>query len=282
MVCTLLIFSSCDKNVHNDEQGVVVVLEMPSSDKAEGVDIQVFNNNAVLSYIYSFATIEDVNSTLLPLPAGEYTLVTTIGTKEHFTTTGQIGTTTLSNFLFIMKDPDSSPNHAHYGVTTVTSVKETNTQATIKANRIFSEFEPSVINIPDEIEKVEIIIHNIAEGFYPAMHKLTPECCSVSLGEIAPINKRVDFPLHRLMPVVEMTAHSRADTEIKTVTEFIFHYQGGHKVSIDATLPEMQNGDSYKIEIVFEDLRTGIVVDLSDINNWGDGNETDGEILNPM
>lgn len=285
IVCAIAVFSSCDRNVHSDEHGVVVVLEMPTDDKAEGIDIRVFNSNSILTYIYNFATIEDVNSTLLPLPAGEYTLVTTVSTADHFAITEQIGKTTIDDLLFTMKVPDSSPTHAHYGVTEVTSVNEVYTNATIKANRIFSELEITLTGLDDDIVKVEIIIHNTAKGFYPAIQRLTQEYSSVYLGELVPTDNSVQFPLFRLMPVVAMSVRSKADAEIKTVSEFIFHTktETGEivEVSVDASLPEMENGGSYTAKVDFEVFRPGVEINITDINGWDDGSENNGEILNP-
>jgi len=286
LLVALAIFSSCDKNVH-DEAGVAVALEIPLTDKAGGIDIRVFNSKDTFTYIYKFATLQELSSSLLPLPPGEYTLVATVGTEDHFTTTETIDTTTLEELLSVMKVPKSSPSHAHYGIATkVLSVREASTNAIIKASRIFADLEISIIGLDDNIVKVEVIIHNIAKGFYPAVQKLTPECCSVHLGERVPTADSVNFPPHRLMPVVEMgEIDYKADSEIKTVSEFIFHYKGENgettKISFDATLPQMKSEGIYKPVIDFSVFREGITVDIS-INGWGDGSENEGEILDPL
>lgn len=287
LIVALAIFSSCDKNVHREE-GIAVALEIPPKDKAGGIDIRVFNSKDTLAYIYKFASLQELSSSLLPLPVGEYTLVATVGTEEHFAITEKIDSTTLEDLLFIMKVPNSSPDHAHDGIIAkVTSAHEVYTNAIIKANRVFSNLEISLIGLDDNVVKVEVIIHNIAKGFYPAVQKLTSEYNSVHLGERVPSANSVKFPLHRLMPVVEMSdVDSKADSVIKTVSEFIFHYKDENDeiievLSFDATLPPMKSGGIYKPVIDFKDLREGVTVDIT-INGWGDGGENEGEVVVPI
>ena len=290
LIVALVIFSSCDKNVHSEE-GVAVALEIPLTDKAGGIDIRVFNSKDTLTYIYKFANLQELSSSLLPLLPGEYTLVATLGAEGHFATREAIDSTTLEELLSVMKVPNSSPSHVHYGIATkVLSVREASTNAVIKASRIFADLEISIIGLADNIVKVEVIIHNIAKGFYPAVQKLTPECCSVHLGERVPTADSVKFHPHRLMPVVKMSdadseLDSKVDSEIKTVSEFIFHYKRENgeitKISFDATLPEMKSGGIYKPVIDFNVFREGITVDIK-INGWGEGSENEGEILDPV
>ena len=280
VICGLSLLTACDKDVHKDEQGVVIELNMPSEDKTEDIAIRVFNNDGLLTNHYDFASAEELGATLLPLASGDYTIVATSNTNDHFSHSQQVGKTTLTELLLTINEPYSAQSHSHYGVAEVTVVGESYTNVKVDANRIFAEVAVTMKNLHDDIVAVEMIIMNSAKGLYPAVHKLTNEYNSTHLGKITAEGNGVKFAILKIMPTVSMLPKSRATST--TLTEFVFHYKNGDKVAMEATLPNMENGGTYTPELDFEIFKKDIIINITDIIGWGDGEDHEGEILNPI
>ena len=280
VICGLSLLTACDKDDYKDEQGVVIELNMPSEDQTEDIDVRVFGSDGILANHYDFASGEELGSRLLPLSSGDYTIVATSNTNAHFSHSQQIGKTTLAELLLTMNEPYSAQSHSHYGVAEVAVVGERYTNVTVDANRIFAEVAVSMKNLHEDIVAVEMIIKNSAKGLYPAVHKLTNEYNSTHLGKISAEGNRVKFPVLTIMPSVSMLPKSRATST--TLTEFVFHYKNGDKVAMEATLPIMENGGTYTPELDFKIFKKDIIINITDIIGWGDGEDHEGEILNPI
>ena len=279
-ICGLSLFTSCDKNVHKNEQGVVVTLKMPSNDTTKDIEIRVFNNDGILTNHYDFASARELGSTILPLVSGDYTIVATSNVSAHFTHSQQIGKTTLAELLLTMNEPYIAQSHSHYGVAEVRVVGETYTNVTVDANRIFAEVAVTMTNLDEDVIAVEMVVKNSAKGLYPAIHKLTNEYNSIHLGKVVAEGSSAKFHLLTVMPSVSMLPKSRAKST--TLAEFVFHYKNGDKVTMEATLPNMENGGTYTPELDFEIFREDVIINITEIIGWGDGEEHDGEILNPI
>ncbi len=282
IICTLSIFASCDCGVHDNERGVAVTINMPSDAVVDDIDIRVFDGDDILISCYNFATMAELGSTLLPIFSGEFTLVATMDANKYFTISETIGESTLGELLFSMNHPFSSPKHSHYGVADITVVDGPYTRVAVDASRVFAELGISIKNVPSEMKEVEMVVKNTASGFYPAVHKLATGCNSTTLGAICEVDNKVLFPSVALMPSVSIDSEGRSNANIKTYIDFIVHYENGTKVPMSLSLPKMENGGTYNTELDFELFRADIIVDITQIAGWGDGQESDGEILNPI
>ena len=279
-ICGLSLLTSCDKNVHKGEHGVVVTMNMPKGDTSGDIDIRVFGSDGILANHYDFTNANELGLRLLPLSSGDYTIVATSNTNDHFSHSQQVGKTTLTELLLTINEPYSAQSHSHYGVAEATVVGECYTNVKVDANRIFAEISVTMKNLHDDIVAVEMIIKNSAKGLYPAVHKLTNEYNSTHLGKISAEGNRVKFPVLTIMPSVSMLPKSRATST--TLTEFVFHYKNGDKVAMEATLPIMENGGTYTPELDFKIFKKDIIINITDIIGWGDGEDHEGEILNPI
>ena len=277
VVFAISIFSSCDGSVHLTEQGVSAVLSMSTNDNLEDIKIRVFNSDDVLVEIYDFSSVIEVSSTLLPLPVGEYTLVSTAGASSCFSISEQIGVTTLDGLLMTIKKLSSSPSQSHYGVAKATSKYQTHTRSVIDKLRMFSQLGVTIVNLPNNIEKVEAIVHNSAKCFIPASKEYTSECFPVNLGKISTKANIAEFTPYLLLPSVAKDASASKNTnDLKTEISFCFYYTDGEKVTMSATMPKIINGGGYSVKIDFAILRTETVVNISDVYEWGNGDIING------
>ena len=172
-ICGLSLLSSCDRNVHQDEQGVVVMLNLPTNDTAKDIQIRVFSSDDILTSHYDFASAKELGSTILNLADGDYAIVATSNENNHFTTSQKIGKTTLVELLLTMNEPYTAQSHAHYGVANVTVTGKSYTNVTVDANRVFAEVAVTINNLHEDVVAVEMIVQSSAKGLYPAIHKLT-------------------------------------------------------------------------------------------------------------
>ena len=280
IVCGLSLLSSCDKSTHKDEKGVVVTLNLPNDDKLEDIDIRIFSSDDVLMLHQNIADANDLASSLIHLEDGDYTIVATSSANGHFTHSEQVGKTILSELLLTMKEPYTAQSHTYYGISEVKVSGESYSNEIIDASSIFAEVSVSVKKLNKDIVSVEMIVKNSAKGVYPAIHKLTKDYNAIHLGKAVVEGNSAQFPILAVMPTVAMTPNSRE--EHKTFAEFVFHYKNGRKVTMSATLPRIENGGTYNAEVDFTLLKEGVIVNITDIVGWGDGGESDGEILNPI
>lgn len=271
LVCiTILTLTSCSKDSHEEKQGLAVSFTMPNDDAINDIHLWLFNSNNVLEVEYSFKSAAAIASKLLPLATGEHTVVAGINLTDPFSYSTTIGTTKMDELLVLLTDAKASPTHAHYGVQSIVIADNAVTQADIKMTRVLAELQFSIKNMPTEVVSVEAEVLNCAKGFYLATGKLTAETAQVDMGKQAPVNGDVNFPLLRVMPVVEPT-EVRAAVEIKTHIHFIFTFSDGKSKEVEVIAPIMQNGGSYAPEVKYDTLKDKVTVDITSIQDWVNG-----------
>lgn len=266
---TILTLTSCCKDSHEEKQGLAVSFTMSNDDAINDIHLWLFNSNKVLEDEYNFNSTTAMASKLLPLVAGEHTVVSGINLTAPFSYSTAIGITKMDELLVLLTNAKASPSHAHYGIQAVNVKDNSITQAEIKTIRVLAELQFSIRNVPVEVVSVEAEVMNCARGFYPATGKLTEEMAQVKLGKQAPVGGDVNFPLLRVMPVVE-PIEVRAAVETKTHIRFIFTFSDGKSKEVEVIAPIMQNGGSYAPEVEYDTLKDKVTVDITSIQDWED------------
>ncbi|ADV45165.1 hypothetical protein Bache_3241 [Bacteroides helcogenes P 36-108] len=277
----LIYLSSCDKDVHQDESGLTVTLKMTTDDAVSSVRLWIYQESGALVKEYSYKSVNELASDRFQLPAGNYVLVAANNLVTPFSVKDAAGDAkAYEDLLFTLDDASASPIHAHYGTKTVTVHEGETSLVQVDMSRVLAELQFTIKGVPADVTEVEAYVKNAAQGFYPAMNRLTPETAPAYLGKVRPQDGVISFPLIRVMPVVTPT-ESRAVSDIPTLLEFNFKYSDNTSIHFEAEAPEMQNGGTYTPEVVFEVFQPGVTIRITDINGWGVGETTGGEILNP-
>lgn len=264
---TILALTSCSKDSHEEKQGLAVSFTMPNDDAIDDIHLWIFNSNDVLEDEYSFKSAAAMASKLLPLAAGKHMIVAGINLTAPFSYSTTIGSTKIDELLVLLTDAKASPSHAHYGIQTANVKDNGITQVEVKMTRVLAELQFSIHNVPAEVVSVEAEVLNCAKGFYPGTGKMTAETAQVDMGKQTPVNGDVNFPLLRVMPVVEPTP-MRAAEETKTHIRFIFTFTDGKSTEVEVIAPIMQNGGTYTPEVEYETLKEKVTVDITGIPDW--------------
>lgn len=277
-VLCIVLLASCGKDVHKDESGIAVTLTN-TTDPITDVTAWVFGTDNILIAQYEFSSSQEVASTVIKLPDGEYKVVAATNLKDAFSHSSTVGTTTLENLLLTINAPSSSPAHSHYGAGAAKMEQGRINRAEITLSRSMAEMEFTVNSVPSEVVSAELQVLNSSKGYYPAIQLLHRDVAAVDFGTTTPQSGKVIFKNRRLMPVVAMP--TRADEDIKTSLQMIFVYENGGRLTFDVETPMLQNGGVYTPIIEYSVLRPGIVVEINDINGWIELPAIEGEILNP-
>jgi len=274
MIGFLLTLSSCDSDVYDkeikNEKGFAIALKMPEQDTAYNVILRVFNNEGVFIQKSNYSSVKELSSTILNFPSGNDKLLLTDNCENIFSINEEENKSTLQNLLFTLKAPSSSPIPAHYALCDISSPIDSLSHITIQMNRIFAELHLSISNIADNITKVSAKIMNVSCGFYPCIEKLTPNTTSVNLENIAVVNETVTFPKTILMP------------DDNPQVEIVLYKNDGNTLITRVNLPPMYNGGIYSTNINGSDLQADILLNLTQITDWRQNKEINGEILNPI
>lgn len=275
--------TSCDKDAHEGENGLAVSLSMPNKDAVNDIRLWVYQSDGAPIDEYHYATASELSSTLLPLPAGDYVLISATNLVTPFSTNMAIGNGVrpYEGLTFRLDDASASPAHAHYGAQAVKVGGDGITHAEVAMSRILAELQFTVKGVPANVVKAEAKVVNTAKAFLPYSGQLIPYTDMADLGSTVPENGVISFPLKRLMPVVNEQARAGGGESTKTLLQFTFYYADGSTVTCRAEAPAMENGGTYTPEVVFDIFRPGIIVTITEINGWIKGETTEGEILNP-
>lgn len=281
MACLLTGLSSCDKEVHNGERGLVIELSNPNKDAVTDLRVWLYDKQGKQVDDLHYTSYSDVAKSLLDYPAGDYTVVVATNIMEPFRVE-KLSTeaTDLENLFVKLTDPLASPAHAHYGTQKVTVKTTGTTLVAITLGRALAEMSLTLKNVPDEVLYATAVVTNCADGFYPGLGKLSANTTAVIMGEkTAPRNGVLTFPLMKLMPIIAPT--TRAD-ELKTFITLSIHYSNGGTLTFNIEAPVLQNGGSYTPEVEYSILRPGITIEINDINGWVGLPPITDEILNPI
>ncbi|MDD3036938.1 FimB/Mfa2 family fimbrial subunit [Bacteroides sp.] len=281
IICLLTGLNSCHKDVHDGERGIAIALTNPNRDAATDLRVWIYDNAGNQIDEYRYGTYAEIANSLLDFPTGDYTVVVATNIIEPFRVEKlNTGATDLENLFVKLTNASASPAHAHYGTQKIT-VKPTGiTHVAITLNRVLAEMNLTFNNVPDEVLHVTAVVTNCADGFYPGLGKLSSNTATATIGEkISPQKGVLTFPMVKLMPIIAPTIRSG---EAKTLIALTFHYSNGGMITFNIEAPVLQNGGTYNPVVEYSILRSGITIELNDINGWVELPPIGGEILNPI
>lgn len=280
MVCILFAATihSCKDN-HDMEAGLALTLSLLQQDETDDITLWAFDGQDVLREHKSYVSAKEVAASLIQIPEGKYTLVGATNLKESFMHNAVVGTTRLEELLVVISNASASPTHIHYGVATADVKQSGITYASMALGRSMAELSFEIVNVPAEVVSVKLEVLNSSKGFYPATSRLHPETTTVDFGQVAVTDRKVVFPLKRLMPTVATV--TRADNDLKAELRMTLNYIDGNSLTFELETPVLQNGGTYTPKIEYNTLRPGMVIEINTINGWIELLSIQGEILNP-
>lgn len=273
----ILLFTSCDKSAHHEEEGIVISLTN-TTDLIEDITIWAFGSDNLLKYHYDFSTAQEMALTPLKLAVDKYTIVASTNLTHGFSHNTEIGIS-LENLLISIDDASSSPQHVHFGTATATMNKESITSAKIGLSRTLAELQLTIRDVPSEVVSAQLRVLNSTKAYYPGTSILASDREVVDYGEEIPNENMLLFNNKRIMPVI--ATPTRGDDKVTTHIELLFKYNNGGEISFELEAPAIQNGGVYSPEIPYSILRPGNIILINEINGWIGMTPIEGEILNP-
>ena len=244
-----------------------------------------------------FNNTEAAADWLQQLPVGHYDLLVTVdmdeangyilgnvGTDTRSTTRADEDVTTaLPDTRVSLADPSSSPAQSWYAVTHATVKADEVTVAEFHLQRLLSELTVIVHNVPTgaaisaSVERVAhdvLLTHRDGQGRYGVADR--EDFLTVSLGALAadPADAAtLRHDDHTLMPTAGGQERCYLTLSVTTPE--------GTRLTYLADAPRMECGKTYVVELDYAKLRPYMLLEAFTINDWTEGWNISGEIINP-
>ena len=289
LLCILCLLASCDHDVHDGEGDGGLSVSLAWADEAdEGTEVEdvktwivnATDGTQVAQRQHSSA--QEMASEHYDMSEGHYRILTTTNLVAPFTISKQTRAVDNINSLVIgLSDPSASPEHAYYGVTDIVIDKSNVNYITKNEMRhILAELTILIEGVPDNFAMIGKVL-NVATGLLPLQKNedgtfgtasYTKEECDIPL-RIAVPGETLKTETLRLMP----TANGFHTTKL-----FIQLISPGGVVSnYDIEAPVMKSGGKYQINLEYEAMKPYMYLTSTKIDDWTEGWEYRGEILNP-
>ncbi len=289
LLCILCLLASCDHDVHDGEGDGGLSVSLAWADEAdEGTEVEdvktwivnATDGTQVAQRQHSSA--QEMASEHYDMSEGHYRILTTTNLVAPFTISKQTRAVDNINSLVIgLSDPSASPEHAYYGVTDIVIDKSNVNYITKNEMRhILAELTILIEGVPDNFAMIGKVL-NVATGLLPLQKNedgtfgtasYTKEECDIPL-RIAVPGETLKTETLRLMP----TANGLHTTKL-----FIQLISPGGVVSnYDIEAPVMKSGGKYQINLEYEAMKPYMYLTSTKIDDWTEGWEYRGEILNP-
>lgn len=284
--CIASALTACDEHSHEDENGVAFAPTWLDSDDNGTVvnDILQWIYKADGSAVgaYHYATPQEMASQHYALPKGDYMTVTVTNLVAPFTVNKVVSRAADNHdepILISLSDPNASPAHAHFAVTTFTysgtGVKVEEQLLT----RVLAEFSATINGAPDGA-RLSVTVTDAATGIYPTLKNAdeayglaTETMAPVTLPEAIAIGGTIATSTIRLMP----TASVNTSSHLKLVLTL----PDGTESVTEAIAPVMKSSGKYALTLNYSELRPYLNISVHNINHWSEGWIVNGEILNP-
>ena len=260
-----LALTSCESNVHKDEQGgLSVALAWQDADDATAVkNIRVWIFNAtdgslVKSQEYTDARV--LANERYPLGKGQYKVVTAVNLASPLSV-GNV--TNMNDLIFSLYEASASPERAFYGVTdaTVTDASAV-TSVTVPVQRLLAELTITIEGAPAS-SVLTGEVQDVATGFYPNRAQSNADATTVTLPTTTAQGETLQMQTIRLMPTVSNQENSHIYLCITRLDGIVEEY--------DITAPVMKAGGKYEIRFKHSEMQPKMNLDAT-INNWKDLN----------
>ena len=171
LLCIPCLFTACDHNVHDDEDGNLSVSlawqdETDHGTEVKDVKIWIFNaDNGSLVEEDQFAKPQDIASQNFSLPKGNYRILTTANFVEPYIMIEPTRTMEDMNMVQLgLSNPNAATDHAYYGVTEIT-INNEEVHHTIKSDmrRVLAELSIIINGVPQNTTITGKVL-NVATG----------------------------------------------------------------------------------------------------------------------
>lgn len=276
----MLMFAACEKEPVNSDHGISAELSWADdADKGRIINdanVWIYNAEGNLVSRKHYNTKYEVALDIIPVDAGDYTVVTAVNFVVPFTIDEG---STLAGLIQKLNQPDASPEHAHYSLTEVKAVAGSNVRAKLPLRRVMAELSIEVDGVPKGTV-LEVSILNIADGIVPSIKdvddvwgKATNNKLSVLLKPFTSKNGTIETGVVRLMPTVGNAQN--------TYLRFVFHKEDGSLCVCEAEAPLMMSAGKYILKMNFTELKPFMNVEPVRISDWEEDWTISGEIFNP-
>ena len=271
LLMLLPLWTACDKDVHeNESHGLVVGMEwldgIEPTDITSPVNLWIYDADGHEVEAHEFSSPRELASGLFSLPEGDYTLVGVCGLTEPYRYDYENGTRTADMLRVSLADPSASPAHAVGGVA-VASVTDTGVNLR------------SVIRVAPLLAELAVTVRNAATSLYLARQGddnsyIVPsaEKSEAHLPQAVADGGTISAGA-RLMPT--------AQGETCTLLYLVMTFADGSRHEYTAEAPLMLAGKRYELALEYDRMQPYMYITATDINPWGEGWSTSGDIFNP-
>ena len=289
LLCVPCLLASCDHDVHDGEGDGGLSVSLAWADEAdEGTEVKdvktwIVNATDGTQVAQSqHGSAQEMAKERYDLPEGNYRILTTTNLVDPFTISEQTRAVDNINSLVIgLSDPSASPEHAYYGVTDI-GIDKSNVNYITKneMRHILAELTIFIEGVPDNFAMIGKVL-NVATGLLPLQKNedgtfgtvsYTKEECDIPL-KIAVPGETLRMETLRLMPTANGFHTTKLFIQLISPEGVVSNY--------DIEAPVMKSGGKYQINLEYEAMKPYMYLTSTKIDDWTEGWEYRGEILNP-
>ena len=289
LLCVPCLLASCDHDVHDGEGDGGLSVSLAWADEAdEGTEVKdvktwIVNATDGTQVAQSqHGSAQEMAKERYDLPEGNYRILTTTNLVDPFTISKQTRAVDNINSLAIgLSNPSASPDHAYYGVTDIVIDKSNVNYITKNEMRhILAELTIFIEGVPDNFAMIGKVL-NVATGLLPLQKNedgtfgtasYTKEECDIPL-RIAVPGETLKTETLRLMPTANGFHTTKLFIQLISPEGVVSNY--------DIEAPVMKSGGKYQINLEYEAMKPYMYLTSTKIDDWTEGWEYRGEILNP-
>lgn len=288
LLCIPCLFTACDHNVHDDEDGNLSVSlawqdETDHGTEVKDVKIWIFNaDNGSLVEEDQLAKPQDIASQNFSLPKGNYRILTTANFVEPYIMIEPTRTAEDMNMVQLgLSYPNAATDHAYYGVTEIT-INNEEVRHTIKSDmrRVLAELSIIINGVPQNTTITGKVL-NVATGLLALQQNedgtfgiatKTKEEYNILVNMSMSDNKSITGPL-LLMPTCYGNNTTNLFLTLKTPDGSIANY--------DINAPIMKPSGKYIVNLEYDEMKPYMHLSSIRIDDWTEGWVYHGEIFNP-
>lgn len=288
LLCIPCLFTACDHNVHDDEDGNLSVSlawqdETDHGTEVKDVKIWIFNaDNGSLVEEDQLAKPQDIASQNFSLPKGNYRILTTANFVEPYIMIEPTRTAEGMNMVQLgLSNPNAATNHAYYGVTEIT-INNEEVRHTIKSDmrRVLAELSIIINGVPQNTTITGKVL-NVATGLLALQQNedgtfgiatKTKEEYNILVNMSMSDDKSITGPL-LLMPTCYRNNTTNLFLTLKTPDGSIANY--------DINAPIMKPSGKYIVNLKYDEMKPYMYLSSIRIDDWTEGWVYHGEIFNP-
>lgn len=288
LLCIPCLFTACDHNVHDDEDGNLSVSlawqdETDHGTEVKDVKIWIFNaDNGSLVEEDQLAKPQDIASQNFSLPKGNYRILTTANFVEPYIMIEPTRTAEDMNMVQLgLSYPNAATDHAYYGVTEIT-INNEEVRHTIKSDmrRVLAELSIIINGVPQNTTITGKVL-NVATGLLALQQNedgtfgiatKTKEEYNILVNMSMSDNKSITGPL-LLMPTCYGNNTTNLFLTLKTPDGSIANY--------DINAPIMKPSGKYIVNLKYDEMKPYMYLSSIRIDDWTEGWVYHGEIFNP-